>query len=146
MDGKLPRLTLGASFLSFTNEGCCCRGCTTSWWSIFMLCRTFFNLNHVLVFKLVSVLVCWHIWRRAISCLEAVIENWWNFFMAEFRTLCITWPNDLSDKILGNNFSHQAYVFYCLCAIKTWLIVVFNWAVCRWFKLLLDSLGVSLGN
>lgn len=32
MDGKLPRLTLGASFLCFTNEGCCCccRGCCTS--------------------------------------------------------------------------------------------------------------------
>ena len=25
--GKMPRLTLGASFLSYTNEGCCCRGC-----------------------------------------------------------------------------------------------------------------------
>lgn len=48
---------------SFTNEGCCSRGCCTSWWSIFMLCRTFFiDLNHVMVLKLCWYSM-WHVWR-----------------------------------------------------------------------------------
>lgn len=64
------------SFLSFTNEGCCWRGCYTCWLSICMLCRRFFiDLNHVMVLKLVNVLVC-DMSGDAISCLEAVIEIW----------------------------------------------------------------------
>lgn len=63
-----------------------------------------------------------------ISCLEAVIENWWNFLRLEFHTLCITWPTDLSDKILGSNF-HIRLIFY----YKKWLIGGIKWLDNRWW-------------
>lgn len=155
MVGKLPRLTLGVSiFVSLLMEGCCCRGCCTSWWSMLCCVGPFFFF----FFSLTTSLQ-WS-FNDVINCLEAVIENWWNFFFLrlEFHTLCITRPTDLSDKILGSNFRIRLIFYYkknnSLEVLNDWITggeQVMTWFIwCLTWKLLetdlISAIKSSQGN
>lgn len=76
-----------------------------------------------MILELDAVLVCD---MSAVSCLEAVIENGWNLLGQEFHTLCIMWPTDLSNTILGNNLSLQAYLLPYPQYYKSCIIIDYN--------------------
>lgn len=108
VDGKLPRLTLGASFLSFTNEGCCCRGCCTSPWSIFMF---FIDLNHVMILKeLVWYFSTWTTVSQVLGSQWLMGATFWNWSTIELEHYSWLRQNRLQCNYQKHVWSWSIYV------------------------------------